>query len=267
MLWLLVFFGGPMGALTLAGLAEKGSPLSWSLDGSGFLRVWDPVVGKALWRSILLAGIATTVCLFISFPVVWNLVRMPAQWSRLFYFLIIIPLTANSLILTYSWMTLLAPDGWLERGLQWLLGGSEKDPVRLLYTPFSVCLGLVYWYLPFMIYPLYSSMEKISSDWIDAARDLGASRWITLKSVVLPVAWPGALTGSLLVFFQSFFSFVVPELLGGSKTLMVGSLAQRRFLSLPQDWPMGAAMSLTLMAGLGAALAFISFFARRKTFN
>ena len=263
LLWLLVFFGGPMGALTVAGFAEKGTPLKWALDFSAFGRLWDPVVAKALWRSTWMALVATTLCLGVSFPVVYKLTRLPPQRGKFFYFLIIIPLTANSLILTYSWMTLLAPDGWLERSLQWILAGTQEDPVRLLYTPFSVCIGLVYWYLPFMVYPLYSSMEKLDVHWIESSRDLGASRWRTFTEVIVPVVWPGALTGCLLVFFQSFFSFVVPELLGGSKTLMIGGLAQRRFLSLPQDWPMGAALSVSLIVVLGLLLTLISLGVRK----
>jgi spermidine/putrescine transport system permease protein len=126
--------------------------------------------------------------------------------------------------------------------------------LSFLYTPGAVLLGLVYWYLPFMVYPLYASIEKFDFHLLDAACDLGASRWQAFRQVLLPATMPGVVAGSLLVFIESLGAFVVPELLGGSKSMMIGNLVQQRFLSTPQDWPLGAAAALALLAVIGGAM-------------
>ena len=166
----------------------------------------------------------------------------------------LLPLWTNSLVLTYSWMILLREQGILEMLWQAL---GWKIP-SILYTPAAVVIGLVYWYLPFMVYPIYASIEKFDFTLIDAAHDLGATRFQAFRKVLLPLTMPGVAAGSLLVFITSLGAFVVPALLGGDKQLMLGNLIQQRFLSTPQDWPLGAALSLAMMLimGLGIWLYF-----------
>jgi spermidine/putrescine transport system permease protein len=136
--------------------------------------------------------------------------------------------------------------------------------MSLLYTPAAVLIGLVYWYLPFMVYPLYASLEKVDYSLLDAAYDLGASRWHAFRSVLLPLVMPGVATGCLLVFIESLGAFVVPDLLGGAKSMMLGNLIQQRFLSTPQDWPLGAAVAVSLLVVMGTALTFYLRLQRRS---
>ncbi|MBI3659345.1 ABC transporter permease, partial [Candidatus Acetothermia bacterium] len=130
------------------------------------------------------------------------------------------------------------------------------EPISLLYTPTAVVIGLVYWYLPFMVYPIYGSIEKFDFTLIEAAHDLGATRFQAFRKVLLPLTMPGVMAGSLLVFISALGTFVVPALLGGDKTLMWGNLIQQRFLSTPQDWPLGAALSLAMMLFMSVGIWF-----------
>lgn len=253
--FLTVFFAAPLALVLAASLASRGQPLDWSWDGGAYLRLFDPLYAGIFLRSALLSTAATLACLAFGFPLAYFIIRLPPAWRRLLYFLVLIPLTANSLVLTYSWITILRPQGFLDLALQHL-GWFGPGPFVLLYTPAAVWIGLTYWYLPFMVYPIYASLEKLDFTLCAAAADLGASRRHIFLRIILPLSSPGILTGCMLVFIQSLCSFVVPDMLGGSKTLMIGSLIQQRFLTLPQDWPLGAAISITLLILIGAAVFF-----------
>lgn len=251
--FLVAFFAIPLALVFAASLMTRGHPLVWQLEGSAYLRLLNPLYLDVFLRSVLIAGGATLTCLLCGFPLAYFIVRQPAGRRRFLYFLVLIPLTANSLVLTYSWITLLRPQGFVDRALQ-ALGWFGEGPFVLLYTPAAVFIGLVYWYLPFMVYPIYASLEKLDFTLAAAAADLGADRGHIFRRIILPLSLPGILTGSILVFIQCLCSFVVPDMLGGSKTLMIGNLIQQRFLSLPQDWPLGAAISLTLLALMAAGI-------------
>jgi spermidine/putrescine transport system permease protein len=251
--WLTLFFLVPLGIVAAISLMKAGEPVTWRLDGSGFARLIDPLHLNIVARSAALAVVATILCFVLGYPLAYYIARRPPTTRRLLYFLVLLPLWANSLILIYAWMVLLRPNGVVEQILT-AVGLVGEEPLSLLYTPGAVILGLVYWYLPFMVYPLYASIEKFDFHLLDAAYDLGASRWQAFRQVLLPATMPGVVAGSLLVFIESLGAFVVPELLGGSKSMMIGNLVQQRFLSTPQDWPLGAAAALALLVLIGAAM-------------
>jgi spermidine/putrescine transport system permease protein len=250
--WLTLFFLAPLLIVIVISLMRPGAPVEWTLDGSGYARLFDPLHLDILARSAGLALSATAICLLLGYPLAWFLTRQPPARRRVLYFLVLVPLWANSLVLIYAWMVLLRPSGVIERGLH-ALGFVGAEPLGLLYTPGAVLLGLVYWYLPFMVYPLYATLEKIDTRLLEAAHDLGASRWQAFARVLWPLSRPGVVAGSLLVFIESLAAFVVPDLLGGAKSMMLGNLIQQRFLSMPQDWPLGAAIALALLAAMALA--------------
>ena len=250
--WLTLFFLLPLLIIVVISLLKAGAPVAWTLDGSSYARLLDPLHAIVFLRSFALALAATLLCLLIGYPLAYFIARRPPRTRRLLYFMVLVPLWANSLVLIYAWMVLLRPNGVLHQLLLWLGVGGES--LNLLYTPGAVLVGLVYWYLPFMVYPLYASLEKFDFALLDAAHDLGASRTTAFRRILWPLTLPGAATGCLLVFVESLGAFVVPDLLGGAKSMMLGNLIQQRFLSIPQDWPLGAAVAVTLLLAMGFAL-------------
>ena len=250
LVWLTVLFVVPLLIIVVVSFLGKGSPIEWRPDASAYARLFNPVYWGVLLRSIEVGLVTTVSCLILGFPLAYFLVRQPPRRRQFLYFLVLIPMAANSLVLIYAWITLLRPTGLLEQFLVFL-GLHESGPLGILYTPYAVAIGLLYWYLPFMVYPLYNSLERFDFRLLEASADLGASGLQTFFRVLLPQVVPGLATGCLLVFVQAFCSFVVPDLLGGAKTLMAGNLIQQRFLSLPQDWPLGSALALIIMIILG----------------
>ncbi len=251
--WLAALFVAPLALVVAMSFARRGAPVEWVFDPTAWGRALDPVLVSIVTRSLGLGLWATAVCAVVGFPLTYFIVRRPPRLRSMLYFLVLIPLTANSLVLVYSWIVLLRPTGLVEQALRGL-GLVDEGIFSILYTPVAVLIGLTYWYLPFMVYPLYASMERFDFRLFDAAADLGAGRVRILVRVLLPQALPGLATGCLLVFVQAFCSFVVPDLLGGAKTMMVGNFIQQRFLNLPQDWPLGAAVALVMMAFLGGVI-------------
>lgn len=259
--WLTLFFLVPLFIIALISLTRPGTPVEWSFDGGGYARLFDPLYLKIIWRSAGMALLSTLICLLAGYPLAYYIARRPPGTRRILYFLVLIPLWANSLVLIYAWMVLLRPGGIFD-ALAHALGLAGDAPVSVLYTPTAVVIGLVYWYLPFMIYPLYASIEKFDFNLLDAAHDLGAGRMQVFWRVLLPLTAPGVVTGCLLVFIESLGAFVVPDLLGGAKTLMLGNLIQQRFLAIPQDWPMGAATAVSLLVVMGIGLSVMLRFGK-----
>lgn len=208
-------------------------------------------------RSFLLALSTTIIALLIGLPTAFYMSLQPARWRNLLIFLVTIPFWTNLLVRNYAWILLLRDSGLINGGLQWL--GLSSEPIRLLYTPFAVGVGLTYSFLPFMILPIYASLEKIDLRLVEAAYDLGASKWQALRRIVLPLAMPGIAAGSILVFIPSLGAYVTPELLGGSRQLMIGNLIQGQF-GAARNWPFGAALAFVLLA---LVLLAMMLYARR----
>lgn len=222
--------------------------LTFTLDN--YARLFDPLYFKVLTHSIYMATIATLVCLMLGYPFAYTIAQLPKKVRPILLFLIIVPFWTNSLIRTYGIKILLAKKGLLN-ALLLNLHIIDK-PLKLMYTEFAVIFALVYILLPFMILPLYSSIEKIDKSLIEAAKDLGASKLMTFLKVELPLTMPGIIAGMLLVFLPAMGMFYIADLVGGAKNLLIGNTIKTQFLNI-RDWPFGSAASITLtvfMAGL-----------------
>ena len=197
------------------------------------------------WRSIWQAGLATVACLLVGFPTAWFIATRPPSQRSVWLFLITIPYWVNLLIRTVSLKFLIRDNGPLNEFLMGL--GVIADPLPLVNTNLAVQLGLFYSYLPFMVLPIYAAVERYNFALSEAAADLYAPRWTILLEVVLPVVKPGIVAGCLLVFVPSLGAFLAPDLLGGAKTYMIGSLIDEQFKGSQGNWPFGAAVSVVLM--------------------
>jgi len=204
------------------------------------------------WRSIWQAGLATLFCLLVGFPTAWFIATRPASQRGVWLFLITIPYWVNLLIRTVSLKFLIRDNGPLNEGLMAL--GVLDAPVTLVNTNLAVQLGLFYSYLPFMVLPIYAAVERYNFALSEAAADLYASRWVTLREIVIPVVKPGIVAGCILVFVPSLGAFLAPDLLGGAKTFMIGSLIEEQFKGSLGNWPFGAAASMILMTLVLCAL-------------
>lgn len=202
-------------------------------------------------RSFLLAGATTVLTLLIGFPVALWMASQNERLRIVLVFVITVPFWTNILVRNYAWMLILRSNGALE----WLLTGLHipHPPIEVLYTPWATAIGLVYSFLPYMILPIYVSLEKIDRRLIEAAYDLGADRWRVLSRVILPLATPGLVGGAVLVFVPGLGAFISPAILGGSKSIMIGSLIQQQF-GQSRNWPFGAALSFVLLALVLASL-------------
>lgn len=196
-------------------------------------------------RSFLLAGFATLMTLLIGFPTALYIALKEEKTRQRLILLISIPFWTNLLVRTYAWMLLLRNGGLIDSSLSWL--GLSQGALDVLYTPTAVAIGFVYSFLPFMVLPIYTSLEKMDWRLVEAAFDLGANRWQALRRVILPLAMPGMVAGCLLVFIPAIGSYYIPELLGGGKSLMIGNLIQNQF-GTARNWPFGAALSFMLLA-------------------
>lgn len=196
-------------------------------------------------RSLGQAAVATTLCLLIGFPTAWFIATRPAATRGAWLFLITVPYWVNLLIRTVSLRFLIRDNGPLNDAL--MGAGLISEPLALINTNFAVQLGLFYSYLPFMVLPVYAAVERYNFAYSEAAADLYASRWVTLREIVLPIVKPGIIAGCLLVFIPSVGAFLAPNLLGGAKNFMIGSLIEEQFKKSLGNWPFGAAVSMILM--------------------
>jgi putrescine transport system permease protein len=229
----------PLVAAGPAGLENHATLANYRQLGEGCLRVYTSSLG--------LAALATLLCLLIGYPVAFAIARAPAAWRWVLLFLVMLPFWTSFLIRVYAWIALLQPSGLINRLL--LAAGLTDTPLPLLYNAFSVTLGLVYSYLPFMILPLYGSLSRLDESLIEAAADLGARPRRVFFEIVLPLSLPGAAAGTLLVFIPAVGEFVIPDLLGGPGTLMIGKMLWQEFFD-NVDWPAAAAVAMALVAVL-----------------
>ncbi len=252
--WLVAFFLIPLCIVFAYSFAEPnvygGVILRFTLHNYSMLLA--PLYFKVFVRSIWIAFVTTGICLAVGYPVAYFISTRGARWKNTLIVLVILPFWTSTLVRTYAWITILRSEGVINTVLISL--GLINDPLKLLYTPGAVILGLVHVYLPFMILPLYASIEKFDFSLIEAALDLGANRIKAFISVTLPNTMPGVVAGVMLVLVPSIGSFVIPDLLGGSKTWMVGNVIQHLFLQT-RDWALGSAVSFVLLALCLAGIA------------
>jgi len=249
--WLLVFVFLPnlmiIGTSFLTRDDNSFVRLVFTLDN--YTRLFDPLYAEVLLHSLNMAIIATLACLLIGYPFAWFLAHLPPRIRPLLLFLLIVPFWTNSLIRVYGLKMFLSTKGYLNDFLLWL--GIIDTPMRIMYTPSAVIIGLIYILLPFMVMPLYASIEKLDKPLLEAARDLGANKLQTFLRIVLPLTMPGIIAGCLLVVLPAMGLFFISDLMGGAKNLLIGNVIKNQFLTI-RDWPFGAATSimLTLIMGL-----------------
>ena len=262
-LWMLAFFLLPLGLMLAVSFATRGAygGVEWVLTWDNYRELLDPLYWRIYGRSFLLAASTTVLCALLGFPLAYLMAASPPRQQRVWLFLILIPFWTNFLVRTYAWMGLLRSDGLLSA---WLMAlGVTAAPLEILYTDAAVLIGLVYGYLPFMVLPLYVALERMDPAWLEAGYDLYAGEWAVFWRIVMPAARPGLVAGSVLVFVPALGAYLTPDLLGGSRSMMLGNLIQHEFLVI-RDWPLGSAASIVLMLGvlLGAWL-FMSRGARQ----
>jgi spermidine/putrescine transport system permease protein len=230
---------------------EQGEPTA-PLTLSNLARSVDPLYVGVLLGSVRLAAVTTVLCLLLGFPVAWVLSTMRGRVRDLALLALILPSWTNLLVKNYAWIVLLRREGAVNTALTGL--GLVSEPLPLLFNEGAVLAGLVHTFLPFMVLPLYASLEKLDRTLIEAARDLGAGSWRRLVRVIVPLSAPGIGAGVILVFVPTLGAFVTPDLLGGARGMMVGNLIQNQML-LTRDWPFGSALSMGLtVASLVAIL-------------
>ncbi|MFY7806404.1 MAG: ABC transporter permease [Limnoraphis robusta] len=245
-IWLLVFFVLPLIFVLVCSFLERGTygGINWIFTLSNYQRLVSPLYWGVFWRSLQLAALTTLVCLIIAYPLAFFIVTRSARWRNLLLVLVIIPFWTNFLVRTYAWIVILGNEGVINSVLKSLQ--LIDQPLTLLFTPFAVIIGLIYGYLPFMILPLYATLERLDFALIEAAQDLGANDLRSFVRVVFPLTQRGIIAGSILVFIPALGAFITPDILGGAKTLMLGNLIQNQFLQA-RNWPFGSALSMILM--------------------
>ncbi len=261
LVWLVGFFLFPLAYLLAVSFAQRSSygSIEWTLRLANYARALQPLYLEVYWRSFWIALLTTLLCALLGYPVAYYLaMHVPTRWKSTLLILLVIPFWTSFLIRTYAWMVILRTEGVINMLLLDL--HLLHQPLRLLYTPLAVFIGLVYGELPFMILPLYAVLQKLDPALLEAAADLGAGRGQTFWRVTLPLSAPGLAAGSILVSIASLGAFITPDLLGGARSMMVGNLIQNQF-AVARDQPFGSAVAflltlvvlLLLLAGLRRA--------------
>lgn len=270
-LFLGVFFLGPLAIIAVFSMLEPGlyGGVVWNFYhwnygrifgwADGIIEVYESVYLTILVRSLGFALFTVIVCLALCYPVAFWVARLPERWRIFFLFLITLPFFTSLIVRLYAWLLILKPSGVLNEAMMTL--GLTSAPVDLLYTPFAVVLGMVYIMIPFMFLPLYASVESLDRSMVEASADLGATRTQTFLKVIVPQTMPGIVGGSVICFIPSVGNFVVPDVLGGAKGLMIGNLVEQQFLSA-RNWPFGAALSMVIMT---VVLTVLLVFVTRAT--
>jgi spermidine/putrescine transport system permease protein len=244
--WLLVFFLLPLVMVLLVSLGKRGDMgqvvYDWNLDN--YIRFIDPIYFKIFLRSVWIAALNTLLCLLFGYPFAYFIARRAKRWRNVLLLLVMVPFWTNFLVRTYSWMVILRDKGLINSLM--MQTGIISEPLPLLYNQNAVILGLFYGYLPFMVLPLYASIEKLDFSLVEAAQDLGANAFTAFRRIVLPLTMPGIVAGAIITFIPSLGAYVTPDLLGGAKAMMVGNLLQQQFLEV-RDWPFGSAVGFILM--------------------
>ena len=255
-LWLLVFFLAPFAIILKISLADPilaQPPYSPSFDSNGSslltldnfaLLLSDKLYAITFLRSVVMALVTTVLCLLLGFPMAYGIARSTPSTRSLLLLLIILPFWISFLLRVYAWMGLMNNHGAINSMLLWL--GLIDQPLQIMYTDFATAVGLVYSYLPFMILPLYATLERMDLDLIDAAQDLGASRSRAFWDITWPLAKPGTIAGCLLVFIPAMGEYVIPYLLGGPDSLFIGRVLFDEFF-VNRDWPLASAVAITLL--------------------
>jgi spermidine/putrescine transport system permease protein len=243
--WLVALFAAPFAIVLAYSFLTRGvyGGIEPPWTAESYARLVDPLYFDILLRSFVMALAATALCLLLAFPAALFISRAPRR-KNLYLQLVMLPFWTSFLVRTYAWLFLLRDTGLLNTALQ--AAGIIRAPLPLLYNDGAVLLGLVYGYLPFMVLPIYATLERLDPAVVEAAADLGARPLATLFRVVVPLTRPGIVAGSVLVFIPCLGAYLTPDLLGGGRTVLIGNLVQNQFATA-RDWPFGSALSIVLM--------------------
>lgn len=261
--WYLSFLVGPLTLVFATSLAARGvyGGIDWQLSGGNFMRAMDPLFSLVILRSFFLAATTAGLCFLIGFPMALAMATAGRRERGLYVLALAIPFLTNLMIRICAIKSFVGYDGPLAQVLSAI--GLEFDPFALSQNQPLVLYGMVSSYLPFMVLPLFAALERFDFSLIEAAQDLGARYHQLLMRVVFPSMRTAILSGALLVFIPSFGEFVIPDLLGGAKAMLIGNLISEQFLKA-RDWPFGSALSIVLMVGFGGALLTMRLIGRRS---
>jgi spermidine/putrescine transport system permease protein len=250
-----LFFAAPLAIVCGYSFLTRGDyggvERPWTIES--FTRLADPLYLAILWRSVWIAALSTVLCALLGFPLALFISRAGRR-KNLYLQLVLLPFWTSFLVRTYAWLFILRDTGLVNTLLLRL--HVIASPMQLLYNDGAVLLGLVYNFLPFFVLPMYAALERLDPALLEAAADLGARPFATLRRVVIPVSAPGFVAGSVLVFIPCLGAYLTPDLLGGGKTVMLGNLVQNQFTTA-RDWPFGSAASLVLMLASALLLAIL----------
>jgi spermidine/putrescine transport system permease protein len=245
-LWLFLFFLLPLGIVFVVSFMSRGGggTIVMPLTLEHYDRIFG-VFRPVIIDSIIIALVTTVICFIVGYPLAFYIsTRQTKTAQNIALFLVILPFWTNFLVRTYAWRIILGNDGVIN---SLLLGwGIREEPLQMLNTDFAVLVGLVYGFLPFMVLPIYASIERFDFRLVEAGHDLGANDWIAFWRIVFPLTLPGVVAGCILVLIPSIGAFVTPDLLGGTKGLMIGNLIQGQFRG-SGNWPLGSAASMVMM--------------------
>lgn len=253
-----MFFALPFAIILKISLADPviaQPPFSQTASADNFLFLLsDKLYALTYFKSLVMAAAATALCLLLGFPMAYGIARSDPATRSLLLLLIVLPFWISFLLRVYAWMGLLNNYGVINNMLVWL--GVVDQPIQIMYTDFAIFIGLTYSYLPFMILPLYATLERMDLDLVDAALDLGASRTTAFWDITWPLARAGVIAGSLLVFIPSMGEYVIPYLLGGPETLLIGRVLFDEFF-VNRDWPLASAVAIVLLLLLVVPIVFL----------
>lgn len=274
--WLLLFFTLPLVVVWIYSFGIRG-PLGETNLGftlANYIRSFELVHLAIMWKTIWITITVTVFCFIFGFPMAMAISFAPSKWKLRLLMLVILPFWTNLLIRTYAWIAILRPRGILNGILKWvhttwyeLLGYSTEEipkfvPLEILYNDTAVVIGLIYVHIPFMILPIYATMEKLDKSFLEASLDLGSSQLRTIFRVMMPLCMTGIVSGAMLVFVLTLGNFIVADVLGGTNSLMIGNQISRQF-GPARDWPFGAALSFIILYATFILLWMRSIYATR----
>lgn len=276
--WLALFFFVPMAVIWAYSFGENVGPITIDFTGTfaNYARALEPLYLQIFWKSLIIAGLTTLLCLIIGFPVALAIAFASPKTKAWLLLLIMLPFWTNLLIRTFALIAVLRENGYVNFALEFLWNNAsglmtlvglqplgDFEPLTLLYNNTAVVIGLVYVHLPFMVLPLYSALDRMDRSLMEASLDLGAGHLRTIWSVVVPLAAPGIASGVLITFIPALGAYLTPDLLGGTDSQMIANVIERQF-KRANDWPFGAALSFLLMYATFIAIALRSYMTRGK---
>lgn len=248
-IWMAIFVIVPLLIMAYYGFTTKDGSFTWD----NVLSIADPIHRKALWTSIRLSVICTVICFLLALPLAMVIRGLHIKSSGFIIFVFILPMWMNFLLRTIAWQSLLEKSGVINQ----ILNFFGLPAQNMINTEGAIVLGMVYNYLPFMVLPIYNALAKISQDTFDAAKDLGAGWWQTMRRITLPMILPGIVSGSTMVIVPALTTFVLSDLLGGAKVLLIGNVIEQEFTTA-NNWNLGSGLSLVLMVTVLVSMALMS---------